>query len=121
MPLVRQYSQVRKTNEKGSLVKFTPLRAIGLAVEEGHRYCKAHGLGRLSQAPGHWMVTREINKLLKTLYKLQEPHEETRTTISIKHLKLYNLEKHIKLYARLPSSGHRLLSTPSLCLEERCR
>jgi len=50
MPLVRKYCKVRKKNEEGTLKTFSPLRAVGLAVEVGHGYCKTHGFGRLSPA-----------------------------------------------------------------------
>jgi hypothetical protein len=66
MPLVRQYSRVRKNDLHGKLQTFTPLRAVGLAVEEGHRFCKSYGLGRLSGA-----ATGELTgQMLENLYKL---------------------------------------------------
>ena len=49
MPVVTRYADVLKNDEGGTPQTFTALRAVGLAVEEGHRYCKAHGFGRLSQ------------------------------------------------------------------------
>lgn len=44
MPTVSAYSSLKKNG-----VTFTALRAVGLAVEEGHRFCRNCGLGRLSQ------------------------------------------------------------------------
>jgi hypothetical protein len=51
MPLVLQYAHLRKKNAgEHSWLRFTPLRAVGLAVEEGHRLSKARGLGQVTAA-----------------------------------------------------------------------
>lgn len=49
MPLISQYAHLqKKASDEGRWVTFTPLRAVGLAVEKGHKEAKAKGLGRVT-------------------------------------------------------------------------
>jgi hypothetical protein len=50
--LVGSYSKVKKNDEQGELKPFNTFRAVGLAVEKAHSFCKAHGLGKLTQEGG---------------------------------------------------------------------
>ena len=47
MASVRRYDQLQKQNTDNTFSFFQPLRAIGLAVEEGHKAAKKWGLGDL--------------------------------------------------------------------------
>ena len=42
------YLCVRKADEDGTVKLFTPLRAVGLSVEEGRRVARRVGFGRLT-------------------------------------------------------------------------
>lgn len=48
MPLVTSYTHLRRQDEKGRFLAFQPLRAVGLAVEQGHKLAKRSGLGALT-------------------------------------------------------------------------
>ena len=47
MPTRSPYSCLRKLDDEGTFKVFTPLRAVGLSVEEGHRVARRVGRGRL--------------------------------------------------------------------------
>ena len=46
------YSQVRKPDEENIVKPFNCYRAVGLALEKGHKFCKAQGFGKLLTAEG---------------------------------------------------------------------
>ena len=46
--LLQSYRHVLKPNEKGKEVPFTPLRAVGLAVEAAHKLAREQGRGQVS-------------------------------------------------------------------------
>ena len=48
MPIVSTYSHARKADFDGTIIELHPVRAVGLAVEAGHKLCKSSGLGRLT-------------------------------------------------------------------------
>ena len=49
MPLVLQYRWLKKAVAKGGQLKpFSAERAVGLAVEQGHKFAKKQGLGKLT-------------------------------------------------------------------------
>jgi len=48
MASVSRYNQLQKQNTDNTFSFFQPLRAIGLAVEEGHKAAKKYGLGLLT-------------------------------------------------------------------------
>ena len=48
--LLRRYKDVQKPNDAGQSVAFTPLRAVGLAVELAHKTARDFGIGSVTPA-----------------------------------------------------------------------